>query len=179
GTLRNACAFYRAGGIVIATTCRPTHTVETGEEAELRTCLSELFGEADTNGIYPVNTNGNGGIARFLASADSRILKAALDALPVTWDVLLEPDNEPDDQSVISYIHKNKDGEDIWYFVNCSDRNTTIRVTLRSNHEDLETWNPHNGSCTALHTEKGPCDGTITFSQTIDAHRSCFVVPKS
>jgi len=47
----------------------------------------------------------------------------------------------------LSYVHKVKDGRNIYCFINTSDHPLNTTVRLRGNLE-LESWNPHNGQMT-------------------------------
>jgi len=48
-----------------------------------------------------------------------------------------------------NYIHKIKDGKNIFFFTNSSDEKIHTEVILRGDLK-LECWNPHNGNSKAL-----------------------------
>ena len=50
----------------------------------------------------------------------------------------------PDYDGALSYIHKVKNGRDIYFFANSSDKPVDTQVILRGK-KDLTIWNPHSG----------------------------------
>ncbi len=104
-------------------------------------------------------TNANGGKAYLAASPTAGTLQAILDdAMPVA-DVAFE--NSPEASSgggMLSYLHKVRDGADLYYFANSSNDRVDTWVRLRGKHA-LQTWDPHTGVMTTAdckhETEKG------------------------
>jgi hypothetical protein len=47
-------------------------------------------------------------------------------------------------EGALTYIHKVKDGRDIYFFANSSPKNIDTKVTLRGK-KALSVWNPHTG----------------------------------
>ena len=156
-------AFYRAGGTIIAIHRLPSKSAEFGRDREVREMVGEVFGfplnDPVTAEIRPVvddfknwfaHRNAAGGRAFFLPQPDIKVLATALrDADPVRdveikeppmWPVKLYPDYE----GALTYIHKVKDGRDIYFFANSRDTAVDTRVVLRG-AKKLELWNPHTG----------------------------------
>jgi hypothetical protein len=98
---------------------------------------------------FQTNTNGHGGKAYFAPRPTVGTLQAILDdALPVP-DVAFDPDLRVNSgNGVLSYLHKQKDGCEIYYFANSSDDAVDTFVRLRGNLT-IELWNPHTGEKTS------------------------------
>jgi hypothetical protein len=161
-------AFCEAGGRVIVTTQLPAKSAEFGRDAEVADALRALFGpapdRADDAGPYRKHTHPSGGAAYFVPAPSGAALGAALDdALPVP-DVRFaehgppvarcEPvqstsgktaDRGEPVQGMLSYLHKVKDGREIFFFANSTDQAVDTVVTLRGRHA-LEAWDPHDGT---------------------------------
>jgi hypothetical protein len=56
------------------------------------------------------------------------------------WPVKLYPDYD----GALTYIHKIKDGKDIYFFANSQDTPVDTKVVLRGK-KTLAIWNPHTG----------------------------------
>ena len=87
--------------------------------------------------------NARGGKAWFLENPSTPMLREVIDnALPqpdVTWD------NPPSvEGGHVSYLHKEIDGRQFWFFTNSSDTPVDTTVTLRGTFQ-LEQWDPHTG----------------------------------
>ena len=70
------------------------------------------------------------------------------EAVPV-WDVTIKEPARPvimgrAYEGSLTYIHKVKDGRNIYLFSNSSDNSIDTEVVLRGSM-DLEAWNPLNG----------------------------------
>ncbi len=48
-------------------------------------------------------------------------------------------------EGALTYIHKVKDGRDIYFFANSSPKAVDTKVVLRG-HKSLPIWNPHTGA---------------------------------
>lgn len=99
---------------------------------------------------FVTRTNARGGKAYFAANPTAGTLRAIFDdALPVA-DVAFE--NAPEANSgggMLSYLHKVKDGADLYYFANSSNDRVDTWVKLRGKLA-LQTWDPHSGTMTPL-----------------------------
>jgi len=166
--------FYEHGGKVIATTRLPDQSAESGHDHEVQAAIAEMFGSvpafiptikqpagpdrahasvelpeteyAATS--FQTRTNGNGGKAYFAPQPTLGTLYAILeDALPVP-DVAFDPNLRiSSGDGELSYLHKQKDGREIYFFANSSDDAVDTFVRLRG---DLapQLWNPHTGEQT-------------------------------
>lgn len=50
-----------------------------------------------------------------------------------------------DELGMFSYIHKQKEGQDIYLFANSTDKPVDTQVSLKGKLK-LEKWNPHTGT---------------------------------
>ena len=155
-------AFYDAGGTVIATKTLASKSKEMGKDAELKQIIGEVFGVLDDKPItaqfqrridefkvYFVNSNSAQGRAYFLPDYTPEMMQAVMrEAIPV-WDVTIDEAMQPvkigpNYDGSLTYIHKVKDGRNIYLFSNSSDKAIDTQVTLRGSME-LEKWNPMDG----------------------------------
>jgi hypothetical protein len=155
--------FYRNGGTVIATSKLPTKSAEFNRDKEIRDMIAEVFGISESNPMtaeitivvddftsYFKNSNKTGGSGYFLPNPELKIMQAVLkEALPVKdvdiqeaplWPVKMGTEYD----GALTYLHKVKDGHNIYYFANSSDKAIDTKVAFRGN-QNLEIWNPHTG----------------------------------
>jgi hypothetical protein len=160
--------FYDGGGTVIATSELPHLSAEFGRDKEVQQAIAEVFGipvddpvTADVRRVtsgaqnfyvyfYFVHRNKAGGQAFFLPRGEPWLLNTVLkQVLPVRDVDIQEPmwllKKGPDYDGALSYIHKVKNGRDIYFFANSSDRLVDTHVILRGK-KDLTIWNPHSGA---------------------------------
>lgn len=160
--------FYDAGGIVIATKALPAQSAEKGGDAELRRIADDVFGvpsdgpvraqfnrRIDEFQVYFLNRNGAGGSAYFLPNYTPEMLAAIVaEAVPVPdiglpeprWPVVIGRAYA----GSLTCIHKIKDGRDIYFFANSSEKPVETTVTLRGRHENLKLWDPMDGAVKPL-----------------------------
>lgn len=168
-TLKKIKAFYEAGGKILATNQLPGKSAEFGQDNELRKLIKEIFG---INPLEPMPdeqvsaSNQQGGKAIFLPLAEKDVLTKTIEILLPHPDVHIEqvkqldqPDalhrplvgvdeyrNLPSEKlGMLSYIHKQKNGKDIYLFANSTDHPVKTNVALKGKLT-LETWNPYTGS---------------------------------
>jgi len=128
--------FYDKGGVVIATSKLPTKSAEFGRDKEIQKMVGDVFGlpvndppTADLQRamggrlvtFYFYKRNAAGGQAYFLPKAEPWVLQWALGrVLPVRDVNLQEPipllKKGPDYDGALTYMHKVKDGQDIYFF---------------------------------------------------------------
>lgn len=98
---------------------------------------------------FQTQTNAHGGRAYFAPRPSASTLKAILeDALPVA-DVAFEGDPKAETGGgMLSYLHKVKEGREVYYFANSTDEPVETWVRLRGKHT-LEQWDPHTGKVAA------------------------------
>lgn len=82
--------------------------------------------------------NEKGGMAAFLKRPTASVLREALDSMVDVYDVKFEVGKE------LRYIHKVKDGKEIYLFANLSNKPISTQVELRGALSP-ESWNPHTG----------------------------------
>jgi len=168
--LEKAYDFYQQGGVVIATSHLPTHSVEEGGDADVTALLADMF-DTSPAGSFTLRNNAAGGKAYWIPVPDGALLDQVLADSGVEFDVCMEA--MPSAEETICYIHKVKDDRDIYYIANCTGAEQTVRLRLRTAAR-LEMWNPHDGSRAGL-----PCepDGTgLRTSLALPAHRSMVLV---
>ncbi|NJC28462.1 glycosyl hydrolase [Neolewinella antarctica] len=144
GKLRD---FYVQGGTVIATTQLPWKSSEKGKDTTVVNLVREIFGVVPGSANVPMGDNKNdaGGHALFLPNPDQDILAKALNRLAPTPDVIVTTPPRPVPKiGKFSYIHKVKDGRDVYYFSNSSDERVTSEVSVKGAHV-LRQWDPHTG----------------------------------
>lgn len=167
--LKKINAFYQAGGKILATGQLPCKSAEFGMDNELANLIKEIFG---INPLEPMPdsqisvSNQQGGKAIFLPLAEKEALANAIDTLLPYPDVHIEKvaqlnqsdalhrpllgvdeyRNLPSEKlGMLSYIHKQKNGKDIYLFANSTDHPVKTQVALKGKL-DLENWNPYTGS---------------------------------
>jgi hypothetical protein len=135
----------------------PTH-------AEAR---SDSDGEKIQHALRFLNRNAAGGRAYFLPRPDVLQIRGVLaEALPVR-DVEIQEGLWPLERGeaydgALTYLHKVKDGRDIYFFANSSRRTVNTTAVVRGT-QDLEIWNPHDGTVCAAelrHTRKNQQEAT-------------------
>lgn len=169
--------FYRRGGAIVATRMLPSRSAEFGRDAEVRAMVGEVFGfpagdpitaeirpALDDFKLWFAHRNDNGGRAYFLPQPDIRLVETALrEAVPVRdvdirqpplWPVKLYPDYD----GALTYIHKRKDGRDLYFFANSADSPVDANVALRGTKK-LALWDPHTGERQPLECAPGESGG--------------------
>ncbi|NQV34779.1 MAG: hypothetical protein HQ515_18950, partial [Phycisphaeraceae bacterium] len=135
--LKKIKAFYDQGGKVIATGTLPSRSAEFGRDEEVVKAIAAMFPRA-----AEIVNNKQGGMAIFLETPTSSLLREALDRMVEVYDVTFEVGKE------LRYIHKIKDGQGIYFFANLSKRPISTWVELRG-PVSPEVWNPHTGNISA------------------------------
>lgn len=191
--LQKIKAFYEAGGKVIATTQLPTLSAEFGHDGDIKNTIAEIFAPSSVNDQgYAKRSSQTGGASYFipLLNDNGSALTAAIkDAMPVA-DVQFglgtplftyvpqtgsSPPKEGKHSGMLSYIHKFKDGRNIYFFANSTDKSVETDVVLRGKLT-LQSWNPNDGRmtdvgstavvenglpCTQVRLELGPVKSTF------------------
>jgi hypothetical protein len=185
GTLSVAAAakiqeFYDKGGMVIATGMLPTKSAEFDKDKQVQRAMADVFGVAPDEPLkadvrraqdrqnfyvfwYYVKKNKAGGQAFFLPNAHPWLMDFAVKQVLPQRDVdiqeplgVLKPGPEYD--GALTYIHKVKDGHDIYFFSNSSPKAIDTKVTLRG-RKPLRIWNPHTGAQEAAEITAGDSNG--------------------
>ena len=150
-TAKKLLDFYRGGGAIIATLKLPAQSAEFGRDQEVQAMTAEVFGTSfDDSKSFFLKTNSAGGRGIFVPQPDITILNNILKDVdpvrdvdiqePPMWPVKLETSYD----GALTYIHKVKDGHDIYFFSNSSDNPVDTKVVLRGD-KNLTIWNPHTG----------------------------------
>ena len=159
-------SFYDAGGMVIATGLLPSKSQEFGKDKEVQRAIADVFGVSSDEPLkadvrraqdrqnfyvfwYYIKKNQAGGQALFLPSAHPWLLDFAMKLVLPQRDVDFQEPMAPlrrgnDYDGALTYIHKVKDGHDIYFFANSTSKNIDTKVTLRGK-PSLAIWNPHTG----------------------------------
>jgi hypothetical protein len=184
--------FYRSGGTVIATHKLPSKSAEFHRDGEVQAMVGEVFGfpggDPMTAEIRPVvddytnyfaNRNQSGGRSFFLPQPGIKLLNTVLkEAIPLrdvdiqeppTWPVKLYPEYD----GALTYIHKAKDGKDIYFFANSRDTAVDTKVVLRGK-KTLELWDPLTGERRPAETT--PSDGSTALHLALDPVTAVFFV---
>ncbi len=77
------------------------------------------------------------------------------------------PPKEGEHAGMLSYIHKVKNGRDIYYFANSSDTSVDTTVTLRGDLK-LQSWDPKTGKISPLKTSVLVEDGRPTTKAKLE-----------
>lgn len=162
--------FYDKGGQVIATGLLPTQSSEFGRDKEVQQAMEDIFGVAPDGSVkadvrraqdrenlyvfwYYIKKNAAGGAAIFIQRPHPWLLNYVLNLeLPVrdvgfgadVLGALTPPPRGVDYDGALTYIHKVKDGRDVYFFANSSPKTVDTRVVLRGDRV-LTIWNPHTG----------------------------------
>ena len=83
-------------------------------------------------------------------------------------------------EGALTYLHKVKQGQDIYFFANSSEKNVDTEVVLRGK-KSLRIWNPHTGEqarVRATHKNQGRI-ATTTVRLVLPAFSSLFYVQES
>lgn len=164
--------FYLRGGKIIAVGRLPSKASEAGRGHEVKNLVAELFSDS-----YPFErTNSSGGKSWHIGTLDEERLH----------DCIREAVGQADIQfnrvpglagGSLSYIHKIKDGMDIYFIANSSDTAISTDVVIR-NKTKIEVWDPHAGlkSVPALSpADEGGMTG-IKLELKIEPVKSLFIV---
>lgn len=152
-TLKKLKTFYESGGTIIATTQLPFKSSEMGTDQKVIDLIQYIFGVnslvGEMNNLQ-MSSNENGGKALFVLNPTKENLETAFELCSTNADVIFSDSIEiKSELGLCSYVHKIKDGKDIYFFANSSDDSISTQVLLRGKHK-LEQWNPHNGTSVKL-----------------------------
>jgi len=193
---RKIKAFYDAGGTVIATRLLARQAAEKSGQEEVRQIIDEVFGlpenepmtaqmsrRLDEFLVYFVHRNNAGGRAYFLPGYTPASFQAVMrEAIAVPdvafaepmWPVIIGPDYA----GSLTYTHKVKDGRDIYFFANSSDKPLDTNVTLRGN-VNVKIWDPMSGKIRPVdlaHTRNASGQDVTTAPLKLDPVTAVFFV---
>jgi hypothetical protein len=180
--LKKIQQYFASGGVVIATSLLPFKSSEFGKDKEVQSIIKGMFG-IDPARPMPESTStiqksAKGGKAIFIRHPSKESLGEALELLGVTHDVQFANNPTPTaGNGIFSYIHKRKEGKDIYFIGNSSD--TTVDTTVQVRGALLPAlWDPHTGTITSVESTTITRDGE-TFTQLplhVPGLRSVFIV---
>lgn len=176
--------FYDAGGVVIATSLLPSRSAEFGQDAEVQSIISGMFGSsvdhATPSDAPEVRRSAGGGQAVFVRNPDPATLQSVMASLGLTPDVSFRDNPTPTSgNGVFGYRHSQKEGKDIYFFGNSSDTLIDTVVTLRGRIEGLQFWNPHNGAISPAEPvffRKTPTGDTTEVGLKVGPISSAFLI---
>ncbi|HWB83251.1 MAG TPA: glycosyl hydrolase [Bryobacteraceae bacterium] len=186
--------FYQSGGTVIATAKLATRATELKDNKEVQRIIGEVFGlpaeepmtaeiraSTDDYKTWFAHFNPAGGKAFFLPQPDAAMITSVLkEALPVRDVDVQMPASPvklaPEYDGALTYIHKVKDGKDIYFFANSQDTPVSVNVVLRGK-KDLAIWNPHTGERQKAEAQVSDAgEGTTTVHLALAPVTSTFYV---
>lgn len=182
-TLKRVAEYYRSGGKIIFTGELPSVASEYGRSIEVKPLLDEILTGSLENVIHLPKASASGlseAIAKLLPDGD--VLIDQVEALErKDSDLLTGVDiyrNLPEkDLGVLSYIHKVKDGRDIYLFGNSTNTTVNTEVKLQGKQK-LEVWNPQTGDITECLTTSTEINGQpyTVFNLQLDPVEALFLV---
>jgi hypothetical protein len=189
--------FYENGGIVIATSRLPFKSAEFGRDKDIRKMVAEVFGlpadDPPTAGLLRAmngrlvsfvytKKNAAGGQSYFVPKPEPWVLEWTLGRVLPVRDVRIDAPmpqlkQAPDYDGALTYIHKVKNGHDIYFLANSTDRGVDTKVTLRGK-KSLRIWNPHTGESQPAEVASGEAGGQAltTFRLVLPPVNSVFYV---
>ncbi len=189
--LQKIKAYYDNGGVVIATSLLPSKAAElTGNEKEtldndrkVREIIMEMFGIDSSKpmpeGVSVIKSNKKNGRTVFIRKPDGNLLAETLEKLDINSDVMFEGNPSPTSGGgMFSYIHKQKDNQDIYYFANSSDDMVETYAEVKGKINP-ELWNPATGETTTINEVKYLNKKGVTYTRfklDLKAVSSTFVV---
>jgi hypothetical protein len=145
-TMKAIKQYYDGGGKIIATESLPARSAEFGQDEEVASLVKAIFG---VSGIPDKNiqvSNAQGGKAVYITTADKESLNKAFEQIGLQPDVAFDDNKIPSaSMGYVNYIHKQKEGKEIYFFTNSTDNSFTTKINLRGNIKP-ELWNPYTGT---------------------------------
>ena len=160
----------------------PDESAEIGQDAQVQQIMDDMFGmgrygpmkaqfmrRGDEYMVHFINHNAAGGRAYFLPNYTPAMMQAIMrEVLPVPDVNIAAPMQEvkigPDYSGSLTYIHKVKDGRNIYLFANSTDSPVNTKAALRGNLK-LSIWDPMTGKILAVDQtthSKGPAGQDLT-----------------
>ncbi len=171
-------AYYDGGGKVIATVNLPSRSAEFGRDSEVQKTISEIFPMAPAAGT--IAQNAQGGCFGFLPAAGQAQLADMLQTMGIAPDVAFGDVPATAPVGRVNYIHKQKEGREIYYFTNTTDAPLAAKITLRGHVHAPELWDPHTGKTQPLagveYVQLADGSQATLVPLNLDAVRSTFIV---
>ncbi|MHC4111593.1 MAG: glycosyl hydrolase, partial [Planctomycetota bacterium] len=157
----------------IATGTLPFKSAEFGHDKDVVRTIEAMFGTEGpgTSADCSLKANTHGGMAIRLNVLSPATLRKALDKALDVYDVRFEPNK------VLRYIHKIKDGRNIYLFANITKKTIDTHAKLRGRMQP-EIWNPHTGEISKAEcTHKVEAGKNVTVVRiTLAPFKSVFIV---
>jgi len=147
-TISKIRSFYEAGGKIIGMKFLPQGSLEQGRnDPKVIQEVKDIFGldpskVAETNEDYILRINKRGGKAYFIR--DEKVLPELVCEC-INRDIIITKG----DPSEIYYLHRQKEGKDIYFVVNALGKERTCKISFRSTGIP-EIWDPETGQIYAL-----------------------------
>lgn len=169
--------FYDNGGSIIATSVLPSKSAESGMDQEVIKIKNELF---DTTG--KLKTNVKKGQTIFLLKPNANVLAQTFKDMAIHADVTFEGNPQPlTANGMLSYIHKVREGKDIYFFSNSTDDTVNTFVQVRGKIIP-QLWNPYNGTISRINNVSYLKEGRRVYTRfplKLGAVQSTFIIAKS
>jgi hypothetical protein len=175
--------FYDNGGKVIFTAMLPSKSAELGEDEKVVALVKTMI-NIDPRNTMPVapmeiTVNAKGGRLVFIPRADAGLLSETMNKMGIEADVSFEGNPQPNSsKGMLSYLHKKKEGKDIYFFANSSDDLVNTIAEVRGKIKPV-LMNPYNGSAAAINNVKYITKGNQVYTRfplNLTAINSVFVV---
>ncbi|WP_194526519.1 glycosyl hydrolase [Zobellia roscoffensis] len=147
-TLMKIKEYYDQGGLVISTGQLPFKSSEIGQDIKVRDLVVEIFKVNPEDSLFygtQIHTNAAAGQAIHIPNPNSSNLYEAIKTRLLTDVEFLPNPKLSTNIGKFNYIHKVKDGKDIYFFSNSSDETIETEVVLRGKL-DLYQASPHDGT---------------------------------
>jgi len=194
-TAKKIRELWAAGGTVIATGQIPGKAAELGHDREVREIMDEVFGvpadapvkatfnrKIDDFLVWFENASPAGGHAFFVPKWKDTLLAELLAKATAVPDVAIQLPPAAvhighDYAGSLTYIHKVKDGRDIYFFSNSGKDPVDTQVVLRG-QKKLSVWDPHTGERRPLATTAADAEGqpTTTAPLAIEGIHAAFLI---
>jgi hypothetical protein len=179
-TVQKIKTFYDMGGRVIGTNQLPYKGVAAAENDQVVMLMKEMFGIdpvtgnplSGTLGDYSKKVNANGGAAYFTKDAPS-FLQTILDDTPLIHDVKFPAINTTGESGRFSYIHKVKEGFDLYFLANTGSSPIQSYMDVRGTITP-SIWDPHTGGRRTTRFEVR--DGFTRVFFDLGANSSIFII---
>ncbi len=174
--------FYDNGGKVLADAVLPTESLQGPDEKVIKEIksifaidpvkLTEKFLDGKSDKNLHLNENSNGGKAVLMESNGLHKQKDH-DWLDQALRLCISPDVEINDDEVF-YVHRIKDGKDIYFFINPTEEKRTINCKLEKEGRP-ERWISENGEIAPIYVYD-ITGGNTKFQLQLEPYGSALIV---
>lgn len=153
-------AFCEAGGRVIVTGQIPCKSAEFGKDAEVVEAFKQILDQHKKRQACFVPTFKSASLGAALQDAlpvpDVRFAQkgeGVAEANPIQNALQKTESKSKQVEGMVSYLHKVKDGRQIYFVANSTDKPFSTELTVRGQQE-LQLWNPHDGTMSLAQSER-------------------------